>query len=130
MGYGTGAQYQPEAEFERVGGSVTGPLDLGDAEVKRVTLEIEEGTHNFLRRYAAYRNALASAQDKRLRQTWSAKSMAESFVRAQSDAAHQQLREMFAALGEFPEITGNKTTDDKAMEKYAAAVLAWSAKHK
>ncbi len=119
----SGVQYREPMESERVGGTVSGPLDLGEAEVKRVSLDVRADDDGFLERYAAYRNALAVAQGKKLRQQWSRKSMAESFIAAQCDGARHQLREMFAAVGDFPQ-----ASDEKAMAKYAEAVIAWDKK--
>ncbi len=79
----------------------------------------------FLERYAAYRNELAAAQKKQIKQRWSKKSLAESFLAAQCDGARQQLRDMFAAVGEFPD-----AADEKAMAAYVARVIAWDKKHK
>lgn len=117
-------QFRGLGENERVWVSVSGPLDLGEAEVKRASLDVRADDYRFLERYAAYRNALAVAQDKKLRQQWSKKSMAESFIAAQCDAARHQLKDMFAAVGEFPD-----AADEKAMAKYAEAVVAWDKKH-
>ncbi len=117
-------QYRGLQEGENVFGSVSGPLDLGDEEVKRASLDMRADDYGFLERYAAYRNALAVAQGKKLRQQWSRKSMAESFIAIQCDAARYQLREMLAAVGDLPE-----ASDEKAMAKYAEAVIAWDKKH-
>ena len=117
-------QFRGDPEGERLWASVSGPLDLGEAEVKRASLDVRAEDYGFLERYAAYRNALAVAQEKKLRQQWSKKSMAESFIAAQCDAARHQLREMFAAVGEFPD-----AADEDAMAKYAKAVVAWDKKH-
>jgi hypothetical protein len=92
------------------------------------SLAAREKDLDFLERYASYRNLLAAAQGKRLRQQWSKKSMAESFLAVQCDSARQQLMEMFEAVGEFPVATGVKAADEKAMAAYVARVLAWDKK--
>ncbi len=103
--------------------SVTGPLDIGEA-VTRASLDLNASDYAFLERYAAYRNALATAQGKKLKPQWSKKALAESFVSAQCDGTRHQLAEMFTACGEFPD-----ASDEKAMAKYCAAVIAWDKKH-
>ena len=76
--------------------------DIGDAAVKRTTIDVTEGDSEFLERYASYRNALAVVQDKKLKMQWSKKSLVESFVSTQCDAARSQLAEMFRACGQLP----------------------------
>lgn len=117
-------QLRGPSEGERFWTSVSGPLDLGEAEVRRASLDMRADDYKFLERYAAYRNALALAQAKKLRQQWSTKALAESFIAVQCDAARHQLKEMFAAVGDFPD-----ASDEKAMAKYAEAVVAWDKKH-
>ena len=102
---------------------MTGPLDIGGAEVSRASLDIKADDYRFLERLAAYRNAMATAQGKKLKPQWTKKSLAESFVSAQCDGSRQQLMEMFAAVGELPD-----ASDAKAMAAYAARVLAWDKK--
>jgi hypothetical protein len=92
------------------------------------SLAAREKDLDFLERYASYRNFLAVEQGKKLRQQWSKKSMAESFLAAQCDVARSQLKDMFEAVGEFPAITGNKTADEKAMTAYVERVIAWDKK--
>lgn len=103
---------------------MTGPLDLGEAEVKRASLDIGAADYVLLERYSAYRNALAMAQGKKLKQQWSKKSLAEAFLADQCTAVRSQLAEMFAAVGDLPD-----AADEKAMAKYAEAVIAWDKKH-
>jgi hypothetical protein len=125
----TNVQFRDDPENERVWASVSGPLDLGEAEVKRASFDVRSEDNDFLERYAAYRNALATAQGKKLRQQWSKKSMGESFIAVQCDAARHQLGDMFKAVGPFPELTGDAAKDAAAMAKYAKAVIAWDEKH-
>lgn len=102
------------------------PIELQDAlsETDRFTLDVPATDASFLERFAAYRNALARAQGKRLRRQWSRKGMAESLLAAQVDGMRQQMAEMLKDLGDLP------AADDKdALEAYAKRVIAWDKKH-
>lgn len=121
---GAVVQLREAATSERLWISVSGPLDLGNSEVQRASLDVRASDYAFLERYAAYRNALAEAQGKKLKPQWTKKALAESFIAAQCDGAKHQLAEMFAACGELPD-----ASDKKAMAAYAARVLAWDKKH-
>lgn len=106
---------------EKVWLAVSGPVDMDDGqEVERLSLDIRAEDFEFLTRLAAYRNALAALQDKRLKRKWTRKSLAESMLAAQCDAMRHQIAEMIAACGEIP-----AADDREAMEKYARKVIAW-----
>jgi hypothetical protein len=110
---------------DRVWLSVAGPTDMDERqEVERITLDIRAEDFDFLARVAAYRNALATLQGKRLKRKWTRKAMAEAFIAAQCDAMHQQLADMIAACGPLPE-----PEDTDAVEKYARKVLSWDKKN-
>lgn len=106
---------------EKVWLSVSGPSDIDETqEVERLSLDVVVRDFAFLTRMAAYRNALAAAQGKRLKKKWSRKSLAESFISMQCDSMREQMREMFEACGEMPD-----ADDTEAMERYVRKVLAW-----
>lgn len=94
-----------------------------DEGAARISLDVRASDYVLLDQIAAYRNALARAQNKKLRKQWTRKSMAESMLAIQCDALRVQLAEMKEALGSLPD-----GKDDTAMEKYARRVLAWDKK--
>lgn len=101
-------------------------VEIGEDEpVERLQLDVRVSDDAFLSRFAAYRNALAKAQDKKLKRRWSRKSLAESLLAIQCDALRAQLEEMFQALGELPD-----AKDIEAMDRYAKRVVAWDKKTK
>ncbi len=124
MDDGSDVQFKGGREGERFWVSVTGPLDLGDQEVKMTSLAVKVTDLDFTERYAAYRNELAKQQKKQIKQQWSKKSQLEAFLSSQCDGTRHQLREMFAELGELPD-----ANDPKAVSAYVARVIAWDKKH-
>lgn len=107
---------------------VSDPTDISEDEsVERLSLDIGAADFDLLERFAAYRNALASAQQKKLKRKWSRKSVAESLLAAQVAALRQQIAQMVADLGPIPS-ADPKHRDE--MEKYARRVLAWDKKNR
>lgn len=120
-----GVQFMSDAKNGRVWSSVSDPVDIAGDVTERVSLDISPADYAFLKRYAKYRNALAKAQGKKLKASWSRKSLGESFLAIQCDAARHQLKQLFDAVGDFPRESGDKAKDAAAMLKYAKAVIAW-----
>lgn len=106
--------------------AVTNPWDIeeSDKEIERLSLDVPLRDARLIEQFAAYRNKLASVQGKRLKKTWSRKSMAEQALAIQCDEIRTQLKAMTDELGPLPE-----PKDDAALEKYARRVVAWNAKH-
>jgi hypothetical protein len=106
---------------DKAWGDVAGPTEIPDDFVERLSLDVGVKDFDFLERLAAYRNALAAAQDIKLKRRWSRKSQAESFIAIQCDVMRMQLSEMIAECGDLP-----PADDREAVEKYARKVVAWS----
>lgn len=90
-----------------------------DEQVERVTLDIRAVDFDFLGRFAAFRNAMASASKVKLKRKWSRKSMIEAQIAVRVEVIRAQMAEMFAELGPLPE-----AKDELAMERYAKRVVA------
>lgn len=100
---------------------VEDPLDRREKRrqpTKRLTLDLPEPDVDFMADYAAYRNALARAQNIPLEEWWTRKSIIEAYISAQCDASRQQLADMVSELGPIP-----SAKDKKAMERYVRRVL-------
>lgn len=96
------------------------PIDPSDdVGVTRVSVDMRAPDAGLAEQYAAYRNALAVAQGKRLRRQWTKKSMVEAMLAMQADTLRHQLAQLVAALGEMP-----KPEDEAAMVAYAERALA------
>jgi hypothetical protein len=105
--------------------TMVGPPEISaEEETERITVEVSVADADFISRYAALRNALAEAEDRRLRKKWTRKMMAESMLAAQCDAARQQMQDMFKALGDLPD-----AEDKAACLTYAKKALAWAKKN-
>lgn len=104
------------------------PLRLDDEETgfERLSLDMPQADADLLARFAAYRNALAAAQGKKLRKRWTRKSIAEHLLHIQLEGLLQQLSDMIEAVGPLPSAD---TKDIAKMEEYARAVLKWERKH-
>lgn len=100
-----------------------GPTDFDDNETafERLSLDLPESDVTLLEQFAAYRNALAAAQGKKLRKRWTRKSVAEHFLKIQCEGLRHQLDEMTRELGPLPEVTKDLTPFDE----YAARALEW-----
>lgn len=109
---------------------MTGPLDLGDSEVKVTSLAVKVSDAEFADRHAAYRNELARQQGKKLDRQWSKKSQLEAYLANCAAAARDSLKVMLEEVGPFPRATGDSKADEKAMRAYVANVIAWDKKHK
>jgi hypothetical protein len=96
------------------------PVNDQEQEVDRLTLELSIKDLEFLGNFAAFRNAMADAQEKKLSRRWSRKALAEAFLAAACDDTRGKLAEMFAACGPLP-----SKSDREGMAKYARRVLAW-----
>lgn len=83
--------------------SVTPPDDDDNGEVKRFSVDVPIKDAGFLERLADYRNAMAAAQNKRLKRQWTMKSVAESFITAGTATNRQALKELLDELGDLPE---------------------------
>jgi hypothetical protein len=90
---------------------------------KRLTLDLFEPDVDFMADQAAYRNALARAERRKLDPWWTRKSIIEAFISAQCDAMRVQLKEMVAELGPIP-----RAKDKRAMDRYVQRVLEWRKK--
>ena len=105
--------------------SVTDPWDIAEVEqTERISVDLPASEHALLERFAAYRNALAAVQGKKLGKRWTRKAMAEHVISLQCQSIQHQLAEMTKALGPLPE------ADNKpALEKYARRVVEWTGKN-
>lgn len=120
----TAVQLRRITNPENLWASVPDPFDIDDEEAgRRLSVDIRPADYDLLAQFAAYRNALAAVQGKRLRKLWSRKSMAESMLAIQCDALRHQLREMLTAVGPLP-----AADDPDEMRRYAKRVSAWDKK--
>ncbi len=120
---GTVVQLSESARGGSLDASVANPFEISDGEpVERLSLDVRASDVAFLVRFAAYRNALARAQGKKIKRQWSRKSLMESLLSIQVDGLRQQLRGLFDALGEIPE---HDTKDSGPMDAYAKRAAAW-----
>lgn len=97
-----------------------GPDDVPDVLLRRVTIDLSDEDFVYLEKLAAYRNALAEAEKRRIT-PWSRKGLCESYVAAGALNSRKKLSEQFAACGELPD-----AKDEKAVAAYVAKVIAWS----
>jgi hypothetical protein len=134
LAHSTGFQFNDPAFAGTPWTIVGNPADTDDTEMtERLSLDVPVRVVDFIERYSAYRNALAKVQAKaqgapktrKLGRQWSRKSMAESFIATQYNAMQQQLSDLISACGEIPD-----ADDERALEAYAAKVVAWTAKQK
>lgn len=110
--------------------AVTDPRNLGLDEVLRLLLDVPKVELVFIEQYAAFRNAVAAAQGKKLKRHWSRKSMAEQFLADQAEMLRTQLSQMFTEVGPFPQFDpDDQKANRAAMEKYAKRVVAWAEKN-
>lgn len=108
------------------------PTDLDAApsrneEVVRMTLEVAAADRDLFAGYAAYRNMLADVRGKMLRARWSSKNTAEHLLALQAGELRGQLKEMFEALGPFPDMVKGDKKSEKEMRDYVQRALDWSA---
>jgi hypothetical protein len=91
------------------------------------TIQVSEEDSLFLKRYAAYRTALARLTGEKLPSEgrWSRKNLSESLLAAKCDELRDQLEEMFKACGPIPEPGADKESKAE-MSRYAARVFAWA----
>lgn len=99
------------------------PEEYEEATV-RLSLDLSAQAMDWLARFAVYRNAMAEAQGKKLKEKWSRKSLAEHFIALQVEQMQAQLAAMLEACGPIPD-----AKDAAAMKKYVAKVVAWSNKN-
>ena len=99
---------------------VASPLDIEGEEVERISLDLRAKDVDFAGRFAAYRNAMAEAQGKRLKRKWTRKSVVEASIAQSFDAMRAQIAAMLADVGPLPD-----AEDAEAMARYVRKVLAW-----
>lgn len=104
------------------------PLEHEEEETERVSLDLPKSVADFLRRFAAYRNAMNEAQGRNVRK-WTRKSTAEAFIAAQRRQVIANMVDAFERLGDLPEVTPDadektREREEREMLAYARAVLA------
>lgn len=105
--------------------TVGDPIDNPGADVVRFTIDIAPDDFKLAKQVAAYRNALAAVQGKRLKRLWTRKSIGETVYALGAIEMRKQLAEMIKQCGPLPD-----EGDDLAMRRYAEKVIAWSDKLK
>lgn len=126
MTIGATAQLRRITERARFWSALADPFDSDDdLDTRRLSLDIRAKDYAWFEQVAAFRNALAAAQNKKLRRQKSRKSEAERALAAHADFQREQFRELIEACGPIPNIDP-KHPDE--MEKYARRVLAWEKK--
>lgn len=124
MTHSTAVQFPGVPLPGRVWALVPDPVDQGDT-AETVTILLSEEDHEFLRAYAKYLNTLAKAQEKKLKRSWSRKSLAEKYIADWCIELRAQMKDMLAAVGPLP-----SSKDKKAMERYVERVVAWTKSRK
>lgn len=106
------------------------PKDEGDT--VRVHMDLSREEAAFLDALALYWNALHKEKTgKRRKVLYVRKTAAERLMSAQIDGYREQLRQMFAAVGPFPQLGHTKESKDRdreLMAKYVKRVVAWDEK--